>query len=102
MEKQSSTSLTRHTTHSESQRSVKSEKPARASQRTPTTTPRRAVVTQQPAIEGRLTPEAIRTMVAEAAYYRSMQRGFVPGLEQQDWLEAEQQVVAHLQLFQRL
>lgn len=28
-------------------------------------------------------------MVAEAAYFRAEQRGFVPGNEMSDWLEAE-------------
>lgn len=31
-------------------------------------------------------------MVAEAAYYKAEKRGFVPGYEMQDWLEAEQEV----------
>lgn len=31
-------------------------------------------------------------MIAEAAYYRAEQRGFSPGLELADWLEAEAEV----------
>jgi hypothetical protein len=38
--------------------------------------------------------EAKRLMIAEAAYYRAEKRGFVPGGELQDWLEAETQVAA--------
>jgi hypothetical protein len=30
--------------------------------------------------------------ISEAAYYRSQRRGFEPGREQDDWLEAEQDV----------
>lgn len=35
-------------------------------------------------------------MIAEAAYYRAEQRGFVPGNEMSDWLEAEADVEALL------
>lgn len=37
-------------------------------------------------------PERKRQMIAEAAYYRAEQRGFAPGFDLQDWLEAEAQV----------
>jgi hypothetical protein len=37
-----------------------------------------------------------RRMVAEAAYYRAAQRGFAPGSEVEDWLEAEAQIRARL------
>jgi hypothetical protein len=41
-------------------------------------------------------PERKRQMIAEAAYYRAEQRGFAPGGELQDWLEAEAQMEAWL------
>ena len=41
-------------------------------------------------------PATLELMVAEAAYYRAEQRGFAPGGELQDWLEAEAQVQARL------
>ncbi len=31
-------------------------------------------------------------MIAEAAYYRAEQRGFAPGNEMSDWLQAEADV----------
>ena len=31
-------------------------------------------------------------MIAEAAYYKAENRGFLPGYEQQDWLEAEREI----------
>lgn len=34
----------------------------------------------------------IRQMIAEAAYYLAEQRGFEPGHELEDWLQAEAQV----------
>ena len=39
---------------------------------------------------------ARRQMIAEAAYYRAAQRGFAPGSEVEDWLEAEAQIRARL------
>ena len=35
-------------------------------------------------------------MIAEAAYYRAQQRGFEPGNEMSDWLQAEADVEAVL------
>ena len=37
-------------------------------------------------------------MIAEAAYYKAEQRGFIPGFEEQDWLDAENEVLAMLKL----
>ncbi len=34
--------------------------------------------------------EDVRQMIATAAYYRALERGFVPGCEQEDWFMAEQ------------
>lgn len=31
-------------------------------------------------------------MIEEAAYYRAEQRGFIPGGELRDWLEAEKEI----------
>lgn len=39
-----------------------------------------------------------QAMIAEAAYYRSAARGFVPGHELDDWLTAEAEIEALLQL----
>jgi hypothetical protein len=32
-------------------------------------------------------------MIAEAAYYRAQKRGFTPGLEADDWVQAEAEVM---------
>ena len=37
-------------------------------------------------------------MIAEAAYYKAEQRGFVPGFEEEDWLEAENEIRSMLNL----
>ena len=36
-------------------------------------------------------------MIAEAAYYKAEQRGFIPGFEEEDWLQAESEIIAMLQ-----
>lgn len=40
--------------------------------------------------------ETRRAMVAQAAYFRAERRGFAPGHELDDWLEAEREVASML------
>ena len=47
-----------------------------------------AQAAQRPEID----PETKRLMIAEAAYYCAEKRGFAPGGELEDWLEAEVQM----------
>ena len=57
------------------------------------------IVTGQPAKEDRrlnIAGEDRRQLVAEAAYLRAEQRGFVPGQELDDWLAAEIEIDALL------
>ena len=35
----------------------------------------------------------LRAMIAERAYYKAEQRGFAPGFEMSDWLEAERELL---------
>lgn len=37
-------------------------------------------------------PEEQHCLIAEAAYYRALARGFAPGCEVDDWLQAEAEV----------
>ena len=37
-------------------------------------------------------PQERHRLISEAAYFRAEARGFVPGFEEVDWLEAEQEV----------
>jgi len=41
-------------------------------------------------------PEQRAALIAEAAYFRAEKRGFRPGHETEDWLEAEAEVDARL------
>lgn len=45
---------------------------------------------------GDISPEEMRKLIAEAAYYRAKQRGFQPGHELEDWIQAEAEVIRRL------
>ena len=40
--------------------------------------------------------QEIYEMIAQAAYYRAQKRGFAPGLEAEDWRQAEAEVMERL------
>lgn len=40
--------------------------------------------------------QEIYEMIAQAAYYRAQKRGFAPGLEAEDWRQAEVEVMERL------
>ena len=42
-----------------------------------------------------ITPAQMHSMIAKAAYYRALQRGFASGCEVEDWLAAEQEIMAN-------
>jgi hypothetical protein len=60
--------------------------------------PRKAAIT--PATEADypsfVDPQRRAALIARAAYFRAMDRGFAPGHELQDWLAAEAEVDAEL------
>ena len=43
-----------------------------------------------------VTDNQLRQMISEAAYYLAEKRGFAPGLEGDDWCQAEQEVLARV------
>jgi hypothetical protein len=43
-------------------------------------------------------PEEIDRLIPETAYFKAETRGFAPGAELQDWLNAEQEVRRRLQI----
>ncbi len=62
---------------------------------TPAATPTTGVIAamaSQPATERPVDPEARRLAIAAAAYYCAERRGFEPGHELEDWLEAEARI----------
>jgi hypothetical protein len=50
----------------------------------------------QPVGDPRPHETELRRMIAEAAYYRAEKRGLAPGLETDDWCEAEREVLARV------
>jgi hypothetical protein len=50
-------------------------------------------------LRAELPQEELRRQIAEAAYYRAQRRGFAPGREEQDWIEAEAEVMTRLGLW---
>jgi len=40
-----------------------------------------------------VSPEETRRRIAEAAYFRAQERGFEPGHELEDWVEAESEIM---------
>jgi hypothetical protein len=64
--------------------------------------PRKPSALPQPGPERQLTqppfvdPQQRATLIARAAYFRAMERGFAPGHELSDWLAAEAEVDAEL------
>ena len=43
-----------------------------------------------------VSPDELRKLVSEAAYYRAKQRGFSPGHEMEDWIQAEAEVLRRI------
>ncbi len=52
---------------------------------------------ERAAAEADVPDDQRRAWIAEAAYYHSASRGFVPGHELEDWLAAEAEIEALLQ-----
>ena len=44
-----------------------------------------------------MSPEEVYKLIQEAAYYKAKARGFAPGHEVQDWIEAEAEVRLRLE-----
>jgi hypothetical protein len=40
-----------------------------------------------------VSPEELRKLISEAAYFRAKQRDFAPGYEVEDWIQAEAEVM---------
>jgi Protein of unknown function (DUF2934) len=47
-------------------------------------------------VRAQASSEDARRQIAEAAYFRAKQRGFEPGHELEDWVEAESEVMGRI------
>ena len=82
-------------TRSPGSRPVQARKPGKAAPDTPRIRPpeRETSGNTQP----RLSPEEVYKLIQESAYFKAKARGFAPGHEVQDWIEAEQEVRRRLE-----
>ena len=71
-------------------------KPAVSADAPAKTTRARRAAPVRPRDNDSLNPEERLRYIAEAAYYRAERRGFAPGGELDDWLEAEAEVDGRL------
>jgi hypothetical protein len=46
--------------------------------------------------QAQVSPEELRKLIEEAAYFRAKQRGFAPGYELEDWIQAEAEVMRRI------
>jgi DUF2934 family protein len=53
------------------------------------------------AARAEMSADELRKLVSEAAYYRAKQRGFTPGHEMEDWIQAEAEVLRRIGAEQR-
>lgn len=54
-------------------------------------------VPRKPKGKTRAAPEEdLRQLISEAAYYRAKRRGFAPGHELEDWIQAEAEVMGRI------
>jgi hypothetical protein len=58
----------------------------------PRKAPRTAKIPTTSEARADVSPDEMRKLISEAAYYRAKQRGFVPGHELEDWIQAEAEV----------
>ena len=76
-------------------RPMEARKPARAAPDTPQVrSPERET---SGSTQARLSPEEVYKLIQESAYFKAKARGFEPGHEVQDWIEAEQEVRRRLE-----
>ena len=62
-------------------------------------TPAKSTASRKKAAPAHVAPsqELINKMIEEAAYFLAEKRQFAPGFEEQDWLEAKQQIMAQIE-----
>jgi hypothetical protein len=71
-------------------------KKSRARKSTPAEAAPSVLDLEPAAVSSPMTPMDLTTQIAEAAYFLAEERGFAPGHELDDWLEAERRIRAAL------
>ncbi len=70
---------------------AKKDRPAPTTRKTPAK-PAKPAAAQPFEARAEISAEELRKLIAEAAYYRAKERGFAPGYEVDDWVQAEAEV----------
>ena len=71
-------------------KSLQSQRPSKAAPDTPSLRP--ADGKARGSTGAKLSPEEVYRLIQESAYFKAKERGFAPGHEVQDWIEAEAEV----------
>jgi hypothetical protein len=69
------------------------QKERRATPRKPGTKPAKALTSEA---RVKMSTEQIQQLIAETAYFKAKERGFAPGYELEDWIQAEAEVQRRL------
>ena len=70
--------------------------PRKAAPATPRPDSRPASMPAASGLRAQTSSEDTRRQIAEAAYFRAKERGFEPGHELEDWIEAESEVMGRI------
>jgi hypothetical protein len=74
----------------------RSKTPRKAAPATPKPDSTKGAASREGNVRAEVFSEETRRQIAEAAYYKAKQRGFAPGHELEDWIEAESEVMGRL------
>ena len=74
---------------------AKKDRPA-PPRRTPSKAPAKAAESFSSHARAEISADELRKLISEAAYYRAKQRGFTPGHEVEDWVQAEAEVMRRI------
>jgi hypothetical protein len=74
-----------------------SRRPARTAPDAPSSDVIQTGASSTPSSRPDLSPEEVYRLIQETAYYKAKARGFAPGHEVQDWIEAEAEVRLRLE-----
>ena len=82
-------------TTTSSKKSLQPQRPAKPAPDTPSMRPGNGQGKASAA--AKLSPEEVYRLIQESAYFKAKERGFAPGREVQDWIEAEAEVRRRLE-----
>jgi len=84
-------------TTTSTKKSVQPPRPAKAAPDTPSMRPGNGAKASGGNGTAKLSPEEVYRLIQESAYFKAKERGFVPGNEVEDWIEAEAEVRRRLE-----